>query len=105
MIRVHSVRYQRNGVAGIGFYALLFESEGRAFVGFVVPRYSEDGERELAPEIYGVIDPASPREAWRGDHFADEMWAACQRADADGSAHRTTPEGDAVIAGWLRECR
>lgn len=96
-----SVRYQRNGICGVGFYAVGFDwfdpdaQTTRHMVGFLVPPNGQDEASEAGPahrhaprpEVYGVIDPAAPRECWRGDHFADAMFDACQRAAKDGSAY------------------
>lgn len=93
-IKVASVRYQRNGICGIGFYAVAFtfteDGETRAMVGFVVP--PDDKKPGAQPEVYGVMDPADMREMWRGDRFVDDLWAACQTASADGSAHKWAHE-------------
>lgn len=94
MITVQSVRYQRNGICGVGLYAVAFTYPDpgyrvRHMVGFVIPPDDADaGQPTGKPEIYGVMDPSEPAMAWRGDHFIDEMWTACQIASANGSAHR-----------------
>jgi hypothetical protein len=77
---VHSINYQRNGVAGVGFYVVRFDwrdDDGklRRMIGHVHPACDHDGN-ETRPEYYGVTDIDEPTECWRGDHFVDELHKA-----------------------------
>ena len=77
-LTIKGVKYQRNGICGIGFYHVFFDfkeenEELCHFVGFVMPQDDSDE----CPSIYGVIEVNKPDTAWRGDHFVDDMWTAC----------------------------
>ena len=89
-IQVEAVAYHRNGVSGEGFHVVCF-------------RWAEDGDesRPMVAVLFGaererpacrvaVLDREMTRAAnvafaagnsWRGDHFADALWAAVDAHD------------------------
>lgn len=83
-IMVVEADYQRNGVAGEGFYVLRFAYEERVLTGVLFGYVANTGEIQE----YGycaVVDPSDLTVHWRGDHFApvlrrclteryDELW-------------------------------
>lgn len=116
-IKVHGVKYHRNGVSGQGFHVVGFTwldtdrhpSVNREMVGWVYspstvdPRgesFPPDGEPDPRdwPKLrldmaYGVIDLAEPWRTWRGDHFFPDLCAAIEQADIDGTAHAERGSG------------
>jgi len=76
-IHVKSVAYQRNGIAGSGFYAFSFLYDGKNFVGW---DHGEDGDAWSG--CYGVICIDDPASKWRGDNFIIMLRAAAAEYDA-----------------------
>lgn len=78
--RVLKIAYHRNGIAGNGFYVVLFKPSGR-YEGhptlFLATVFNEpgniavlalDSQRGLDNRIIGFAD-----NSWRGDHFEPEL--------------------------------
>lgn len=91
MIRIRSprVRYHRNGVHGIGFYAVTFRAEGRRMVASVFPF----DEALTMAEHYAVLDLDNPIQPYRGDLYEPALMEAIRSAAASGEAYRySVPE-------------
>lgn len=76
---IEKIEYHRNGVGGIGFSVVLFESEGDSMIGFVF---------EDSPGCVAVMRRDDITEgrismgegaAFRGDHFEDELRKAIEK--------------------------
>lgn len=76
-IQPDRIRYQRNGVHGAPFHAVAFRYGKRHLVAAV---FEESG-------FCAVIEPANPRNAWRGDDFEPPLRAAIATADRSGESY------------------
>lgn len=77
-IAVVSVNYQRNGIAGEGFFAVRFDWKDergaiRQMIATVFPEYNDDGVTIVGSEYYGVVDINEPTACWRGDNFIGSL--------------------------------
>lgn len=77
---IKSVNYQRNGVAGEGFFAVRFDwkdelGKNRRMIATVFVDEDENGDY-LGSEYYGVVDIDEPLECWRGDNFVAVLFPA-----------------------------
>src|SRR5687767_1494175 len=88
--RIENVRYHRNGLSGAGFFLVQFRyKDGRKLrnmVGVVFMDYDDSTEQPVPGKIGGgiavaIYDPERPNERWRGDLFANELYAAIQKWD------------------------
>lgn len=72
-IKPKSMRYHRNGVSGIGFYALTFDwknhVEGAIGKNFLATFESDENDYMVKYESCRVIDLADPLTPYRGDVF------------------------------------
>lgn len=76
-IKPKMLRYHRNGISGIGFYALSFEwrdiqskESGKDFIA----TFEVDVEdQHMIIESCRVINPKDIMNCWRGDNFADAI--------------------------------
>ncbi len=78
-IKVHTVKYQRNGSAGVGFFHVRFDT-GRGknltrYVGHFYPRENDDGAA-LEPEFYGVVNLDDLTQPQDGYMFLSAMMQA-----------------------------
>lgn len=82
-IRVQTVDYHRNGVAGEGFFLVTFR-EGRATK--VAVRFTNgDGADRFDNGRCAVLDPANPTAKWRGDYYQSAVDAAILEWEAESS--------------------
>lgn len=76
-IKPKRLKYHRNGVSGIGFYALSFDwhdvstkDHGHDFIAtFEV----DEEDQNLKLESCRVLNPKDIMNCWRGDNFADAI--------------------------------
>ncbi len=87
-------RFHRNGVSGEGFFALGFTwkpaGTRRAQPMLAIAFYAdpdEDGARPRTSRI-AVLNPADPRETYRGDDFEAQIRQWIEDACATGAAYR-----------------
>lgn len=88
-VKVDSVRYQRNGSSGDGFYAIAFRfREGRSWTPMVATLEAPaDGEALNRAKLF-VICPSRPRDCWDGYAFTAVVFEAIKRADQTGEMYR-----------------
>ena len=113
-IKVTQASWHRNGISGVGFYAVLFEAdpnktgeEQRFFAAlFDEPGYCAVISLDLIDECGVAFGRGN---SWRGDHFESELREAIERGDgADGvrMGAFSLPPADVIAAmfgtqgGW-----
>lgn len=90
-LKIDSVRYQRNGSGGEGFFAVAFRfRQGQVWTPLVAAVHTGfgDDDGKFLPERTCVICPERPEECWDGPAFAPTLIEACTKAEKDGSAFR-----------------
>ena len=92
-MKVTKVAYHRNGVCGIGFHVVLFESQEkgdrlRHFVATVFPEQGAVSVLDIHETEAGNIEFANGN-SWRGDYFETKLrhaihdWELLDRAGID----------------------
>ena len=74
-INILKVDYHRNGVAGNGFYVVLFKYEKTQKVGIVFEEKGNVAVLDVGLLNEGVIE--SGENSWRGDDFEPALRIAC----------------------------
>lgn len=73
-MKIIKASYHRNGVSGIGFYAVLFQEEGRRMIASI---FDDDSECYCAvydiDELYQENIEFAHGNSWRGDHYKDQI--------------------------------
>lgn len=89
-ITVHQVEYHRNGVGGMGFYAVIFDDgENGPMIGTV---FADDLDRTQSTAFFNahcavfslelLPDVTFGENSWRGDHYFDFLVEAVKRVNA-----------------------
>ena len=77
IIKLTRGNYQRNGIAGEGFFSALMEwkEEGmrKHFRDFLVTFQEYKESASINWETCRVVDLNNPEDSWRGDHFATDL--------------------------------
>lgn len=92
-ICVTSIRFHRNGVAGNSFYSVHFTTKDddgvtRRLNAVVFGVNPEAPAKDTWHRHTAVIDAADPDAKWRGDEYANVLYDAVMRSDADRSAYQ-----------------
>ena len=69
-VEVLTADYQRNGVGGEGFYAVLIRCDGESLLATIA--YGDDGET-FDECTCRVVDPLDLTSHYRGDRIGDEL--------------------------------
>jgi len=70
-MKIHSLNYQRNGVAGEGFYQCSYSLDGES--GLIATFTTESDERTIKQDQCRAIDPKDLNKAYRGDEVSYEL--------------------------------
>lgn len=70
-MKVKKLNYQRNGVAGVGFYQCEYSHEGEA--GLIATFETTEDEKTVEYTRCRAIDPRDLNKAYRGDVIAREL--------------------------------
>lgn len=87
--KIHQISYHRNGVCGIGFYAVLFDAKvntgdgerKQRMVGIVFNEPGECAVLAVEPLSDFEVGVKFGRNSWRGDVFERELRDAIEKAD------------------------
>ena len=74
-IEATKLSYQRNGVSGIGFYALQFNWKDNidSGVNFIATFETNENDNSIIVESCRVIDSSNILAGWRGDVFGESI--------------------------------
>lgn len=90
-LKINAVRYHRNGISGIGFFAIDFIFEKRRLLATI---WTNDEHTDT--EYYAVVSADNVIDRWRGDNFTDDLLAAIRTAVESGSAFNHQSIADAA---------
>lgn len=91
---VRELEYHRNGICGLGFHvAIVDEIEDGKQREMLVIRFSKDADEDTGQVVCAAFDLAQldkrvigfGSNSWRGDHYADTMDAAIEKANGQQS--------------------